>query len=164
MDDNEMIAELRRRAESKAMSKVLLAEMGISLELPSIITNAYPDMEQEMRKKEDLEIGSLALSADLIEGTYTGDPLDPAKIAATLRKFADEEENFAWRQDSEAEDKEFDAEYGGDNEDEDAESEEELRESAEELREYAESARETAKFYREAADRVERNFNGSPTV
>ena len=59
MDDNEMIAELRRRAESKAMSKVLLAEMGISLELPSIITNAYPDMQPPGYKGRSLSIGDV---------------------------------------------------------------------------------------------------------
>jgi hypothetical protein len=151
MDDSEMVTELRRKAESKAMTRMLLEDAGVSL-VPAGFSSMFPNLEQDLRDADELEYGALALSADLIEGTYTGDPVDPAKLAAVLRKSAEKEDDFAWRQDSEAEDKEFDEEHGGD---EDDDEDDDGGESAEEMREYAESARETAKFYREVADRLE---------
>jgi hypothetical protein len=149
MDDSEMVTELRRKAESKAMTRVLLEDAGVSL-VPAGFSSMFPNLEQDLRDADELEYGALALSADLIEGTYTGDPVDPAKLAAVLRKSAEKEEDFASREESAADDKEFDEQYGED----DAEDEDD-DESAEDHREWAESARETAKFYREVADRLE---------
>jgi len=157
MDDQTMIAELRKRAESKAMTQVLMADMGVDFQslVPPGFADKLPNLGQELKNKEELLYGSLALSADLIEGTYTGDPIDPAKLAAMLRKSAEEEDDFAWRQDSEADDKKAEEElrelgmWDEDENEDDGESEEDLRE-------YAETARETAKFYRDVADRIEK--------
>jgi len=161
MDDNEMVTELRKRAESKAMAQALLADMGYDFQnlIPAYIADKFPDRDlgKEMGDKRELELGTLALAADVIEGTYEGDPIDSTKLAAMLRKLAEEEDDFAWRQDSEADDKKAEEELRGYGllDDEDEDEDEDDGESEEELREIAESSRETAKFYREVADRVE---------
>jgi len=164
MDDLNMIVELRRRAESKAMTRVLLDDIGVSL-VPASFSDIFPDLEKTMRDKDEMEYGSLSLAADLIEGTYTGNPIDLAKLAAMLRKSAEDEENFAWREDSAADDKKANDELRELGMFDDDEEEDEDDESEEEHREFAETARETAKFYRDVADRVERgNFNDAPTT
>jgi hypothetical protein len=153
MDDNEMVAELRLKAENIARARVWMADMGVSL-VPAFIADRFPDMEQKLHDKGELELGVLAVAADLIEGTYEGNPIDHAKLAAMLRKSAEGEDDSALRLDSEADDKKEEEELRMlgmlDDEEEDEDSDRE-----EELREYADSAREDAKFYREVADRIE---------
>jgi hypothetical protein len=69
-----------------------------------------------------------------------------------LRTMADEDVDYAERQESEAQDKEDYIKYGLNDEDDE---EDEDEEDPEELRSNAEGAREDAAFFRSVADRLE---------